>query len=73
MYNFHSHPRNAYKKYNVKLGWPSGQDYIGFLLASIEDGTIFHMVITIEGIYIITLTKDSAVSNFLDKKIESCC
>jgi hypothetical protein len=69
LYNFHSHPINAYKKYNVKLGWPSGQDYVGFLLASIEDGTVFHMVITIEGIYIITLTKDSAVSNFLDKKI----
>jgi len=69
LYNFHSHPRNAYKKYNVKLGWPSGQDYIGFLLATIEDGTVFHMVITIEGIYIITLTKESALSNFLDKKI----
>ena len=69
LYNFHSHPRNAYKKYNVKLGWPSGQDYVGFLLASIEDGTVFHMVITIEGIYIITLTKESAVTNFLDKKI----
>ena len=58
LYNFHSHPINAYRKYNVKLGWPSAQDYIGFLLASKEDETIFHLVITLEGIYIISLTKE---------------
>ena len=70
IYNFHSHPRNAYKKYNVELGWPSAQDYIGFLLASIEDGTIFHLVISIEGIYIISLSKEWAIKKHsIDKKI----
>ena len=64
LYNFHTHPRNAYKIYNVKLGWPSGQDYIGFLLAFVEDDTIFHIVATLEGIYIISIHKDW----FLNKK-----
>ena len=58
LYNFHSHPKNAYKEYNVKLGWPSAQDYVGFLLAIREDNTVFHMVITLEGIYILSLSKD---------------
>jgi hypothetical protein len=60
LYNFHSHPQNAYKKYQVELGWPSGQDYIGFLMAIIDDGTIFHCVITLEGIYVISLTREWA-------------
>ena len=58
LYNFHSHPRNAYKIYDVKLGWPSGQDYIGFLLAFVEDDTIFHIVASLEGVYIISIHKD---------------
>ena len=58
LYNFHTHPRNAYKIYNVKLGWPSGQDYIGFLLSFVEDDTIFHVVASLEGVYIISIHKD---------------
>jgi len=70
LYNFHSHPRNAYKEYNVKLGWPSAQDYIGFLIASLEDDTIFHMVATLEGIYIISLSKEWSIKKQeLNKKV----
>jgi hypothetical protein len=54
-YSFHSHPKEAYKKYNVELGWPSNQDYLSFLKSCMRYGTLFHTVITIEGIYIITL------------------
>jgi hypothetical protein len=69
LYNFHTHPRNAYKIYNVKLGWPSGQDYIGFLLAFVEDDTIFHIVATLEGIYIISIHKDWFVNKKFTEKI----
>lgn len=55
LYNFHTHPVEAYKRNGVKLGWPSSQDYIGFLASAIINGTIFHTVITIEGIYILSI------------------
>jgi len=55
LYNFHSHPKAAYETNNITLAWPSSQDYIGFLLAAIEDNTICHFVISLEGIYIISL------------------
>jgi hypothetical protein len=56
MYNFHSHPKEAYINHNVPLAWPSQQDYIGFLRAVEDDKTICHLVISIEGIYIISLS-----------------
>ena len=69
LYNFHTHPRNAYEIYDVKLGWPSGQDYIGFLLAFVEDDTIFHTVATLEGIYIISIHQDWFLNKKFTKKI----
>ena len=57
LYNFHSHPYQAYKKHKVKVGWPSAQDYVGYLIAFLEDNTILHMVTSIEGVYIISMTK----------------
>lgn len=57
-YNFHSHPIDAYIRHNVNYAWPSSQDYLGFLNASIEVGCIFHVVTTKEGIYIISISKD---------------
>ena len=76
LYNFHSHPKNAYTIYDVKLGWPSAQDYIGFLMASVEDDTIFHIVATLEGVYIISIHKDwlsnkkfnNTIGDFIAKK-----
>ena len=79
LYNFHSHPREAYENNNVDLAWPSAQDYIGFLIAVFEDCTVCHLVITIEGIYIISLSKywaasqdhrDNSVGNFILDRYE---
>lgn len=54
-YNFHTHPREAYVRNNVGMGWPSAQDYIGYMSAVIQFKTIFHLVISLEGIYIISI------------------
>lgn len=57
LYNFHSHPRSAYDTYGVKVGWPSAQDYVGFLMAYVEDDTILHFVTSIEGLYVISMNR----------------
>ena len=56
LYNFHSHPQEAYDRHNVRLGWPSAQDYVGFLGSSVVHDTILHIVVSIEGFYILSLT-----------------
>jgi hypothetical protein len=58
-YNFHTHPREAYLSHEVKIGYPSGEDYLAFLNYSLynEIKTIFHCVITIEGIYTISIAE----------------
>jgi len=48
--NFHSHPKNTYKIYNVKYAWPSKVDFLGFY--KLRNDTIFHCVSSLEGIYI---------------------
>ena len=57
IYNFHSHPAEAYENHGVKLGWPSGQDYVGFLGSVITYGTIVHFVVAMEGIYSLALSE----------------
>ena len=70
LYNFHTHPEDAYIANNVELAWPSEQDYIGFMLAIFDDDTTCHFVIAIEGFYVITLDKYWATNrNKLDKDI----
>ena len=54
-YNFHIHPKEAYVDNKVLLGWPSSQDYLTFLLSTFSYGTIFHVVVALEGVYIISL------------------
>lgn len=56
LYNFHSHPREAYDRNNVQLGWPSAQDYIGFMASSLKYDTILHLVVSLEGFYVISLS-----------------
>ena len=53
-YNFHTHPKKAYINHDVTNGWPSSQDYVGFI--DLDNHTIFHTVVTLEGIYIISFT-----------------
>jgi len=52
-YNLHTHPQIAYNNHNVTNGWPSSQDFVGFL--ELNNSTIFHTVVTLEGVYIISL------------------
>jgi hypothetical protein len=59
LYNFHSHPYNSYIKHDVKLAWPSSQDYVAFLTSNIEYNTLFHIITTLEGLYIISISKFS--------------
>jgi len=54
-YNFHSHPEQAYKKHKVNKAWPSLTDYQGYLM--LGNSTLFHLVTTIEGLYIICFGK----------------
>lgn len=55
-YNFHSHPEEAYVRHNVNKAWPSLTDYIGYLKLGTK--TIFHCVATLEGIYILSFSKE---------------
>jgi len=55
LFSFHSHPKSAYESHQVTVGWPSAQDYIGFASSFIENGTILHVVSSLEGLYIISL------------------
>ena len=53
-FTFHTHPKNTYVLYNTTIGYPSGTDY-KFVLNNYKT-TIFHAVISMEGIYIISFT-----------------
>jgi hypothetical protein len=52
--NFHTHPKQAYKDNGVEKAWPSSTDYLGYL--GLGKHTMFHCVITLEGVYIISFT-----------------
>jgi hypothetical protein len=55
-YNFHTHPKKAYDNHGVVRGWPSSQDFVGFL--GLDNQTIFHTVVTLEGVYMISLSPE---------------
>lgn len=59
-YNYHTHPKKAYENNDVVNGWPSVHDYISILELK---NTIVHLVITIEGIYIISYGKNWSGKN----------
>ena len=54
--SFHTHPLEAYQKYNVCMAWPSIDDYIAFLSIYANGYGMFHIVGTVEGIYVITIS-----------------
>ncbi len=54
--NFHVHPKAAYIRHKTQYAWPSSTDYLGYL--ELGNNTIFHAVITIEGIYILSFTQE---------------
>jgi len=81
IYNFHSHPKEAYEKYKVKFGFPSTNDFIGFLSISIKYGAIFHIVVSLEGCYLISMSDywsknksklNRKVFSFIAKEYDYC-
>jgi len=54
---FHTHPLEAYQNNDVCIAWPSADDYLAFLHMYGVCCTGFHIVSTLEGIYLITLKK----------------
>ena len=55
--SFHTHPFDAYVKYNVCMAFPSADDYFTTLYIYASGYGAFHITSTIEGIYIITIKK----------------
>jgi len=55
--SFHSHPLSAYQKYKVCLAFPSADDYITTIYLYLNSHNIFHIVASVEGIYIITINE----------------
>jgi hypothetical protein len=54
---FHTHPYDAYEKYNVCIAWPSADDFLSFYYMYGLCYSGFHIVSTLEGIYVISLKK----------------
>jgi len=64
LFNFHSHPKNEYAKLNRILGYPSGPDFNAFIWYVLSNHhTTFHSVLSVEGIYVISLQYYWASSN----------
>lgn len=72
-FNFHSHPHAAYVSNRVANAWPSGTDYIGMTILGTD--TIFHLVTTKEGLYVISFAENSSgilnkiTSEFIEKNL----
>lgn len=56
IYTFHTHPVGLYVKYKVMIATPSGQDFTCFM--DFKESR-FHLVCAVEGIYIISLSKNA--------------
>ena len=69
---FHTHQVKAYTNHGVVVGWPSSQDYISFLEMVAESQALYHLIFTVEGIYVLSVSSEwrKAVQNYkLDPKI----
>jgi hypothetical protein len=51
-FTYHTHPLYYYKEYKVRIAPPSGEDIGVFLRGCIEKKTCVHLVLSLEGIYI---------------------
>lgn len=60
--SFHTHPTESYNKYNVTNGWPSHSDYCSFLIQG-NSNSLLHFVISLEGLYILTFSKEWILNN----------
>jgi len=55
--SFHTHPLDAYIKYNVCIAFPSADDYFTTLHIYASGYGVFHITSTLEGLYVITVKK----------------
>jgi len=62
--SFHTHPFDAYVKYNVCIAFPSADDYFTTLHIYASGYGVFHITSTLEGLYIIT------IKNSFSKKVK---
>ena len=69
-YNFHSHPEAAYILYNCDIGWPSRDDFVTFLDGFFKDDTLFHLVASVEGIYILKV--NPCIQEAIKKYYNTC-
>lgn len=61
--SFHTHPLDAYVKYDVCVAFPSADDYFTTMYIYASGYGSFHITSTVEGLYIITIKK-----SFMKKK-----
>lgn len=54
--SFHTHPLEVYNKFSVCVAWPSLDDYCTFLHIYASGYGIFHLLSSVEGVYIITIS-----------------
>lgn len=64
--SFHTHPLEAYQRYNVCIAWPSVDDLFSFFMIYLDGYGIFHIVSTLEGIYVITISDEMLNENILE-------
>jgi hypothetical protein len=62
---FHTHPYQEYVKYGWTICFPSGPDFASFLHHFLLYGTIASAVITVEGLYIISINKSMCTENMV--------
>lgn len=82
--NFHTHPLDVYNSYNVELMYPSPTDYVSILTflmqrhcfeerSKLISPLLFSCVVTVEGIYIISLNKNYCNQKDRDYLREMIC
>ena len=52
---YHTHPYPTYIEFDAKYAWPSKLDYKSIADTIIHGKGVFHIVVTVEGIYIVSL------------------
>ena len=82
--NFHTHPESIYKDLGVDLMYPSPDDYMSILTLLLQpyyfennEGSknplLFSCVVTLEGIYIISLSKNYCSKDKIKKLRDNLC
>ena len=83
--NFHTHPSDVYDSYDVDMMYPSPGDYISILTlmmqkysfekpgSALASPLLFSCIITIEGIYIVSLNKNYCLQRDRDNLREVIC